>query len=154
MEILSPSGVPKPTSTGVPLDKLGVLLQNLKAKQGPTSTQSPLPSSAPPLPPPLKATQVAPPPSSSSQPEVMNPPIENAETIKSETVESTDTDIASDAHKIITELKIKVAKVNKSVLDIEMQNIMGELSDADFESKTERLLSVKERLIQQIKDLQ
>ena len=59
-----------------------------------------------------------------------------------------------DTQKMTTELRIKIANVNKTILDIEMQNIMGELSDSDFEAKTARLQSIKARLEQQIQDLQ
>ena len=53
----------------------------------------------------------------------------------------------------ITNLKIKIANVNKTLLDLEMQNIMGELSNEDFQAKQSRLNSVKLRLQQQIDEL-
>ena len=52
-----------------------------------------------------------------------------------------------------TDLKIKIANVNKNLLDLEMQNITGELSDENFDEKTKRLNSVKVRLENQLNEL-
>ncbi|RLD98277.1 MAG: hypothetical protein DRI92_04190 [Aquificota bacterium] len=60
----------------------------------------------------------------------------------------------TDPSKLITDLKIKIATVNKTMLDLEMQNITGDLSDEDFASKSKRLDSVKKRLEQQINELE
>ena len=119
-----------------------MLLQNLKSKQKPASPQPGSPSSTVPPPPPL----------TDSKPQEIVSPAEKTEEIQPNAKDATES--VQDAKNIITELKIKVANVNKTVLDFEMQNIMGELSDADFKTKKARLQSVKERLEQQIKDLQ
>ena len=139
---------PKPTSPpGTPLDKLDMLLQNLKAKQEPVPPQS-----GPPSPPSL----IKPPLPRNGKPSVLPPPppISAGNVEPQPQPKAAETPSIQDTQKMVTELKIKVADVNKSILDIEMQNIMGELPDADFEAKTARLQSVKERLEQQIKDLQ
>ncbi|WP_457559457.1 ADP-ribosylation factor-like protein [Candidatus Harpocratesius sp.] len=60
----------------------------------------------------------------------------------------------SDMRALITDLKIKVANVNKTLLDMEMQNITGELSDDEFANKSKRLESVKARLEKQIQELE
>jgi small GTP-binding protein len=53
---------------------------------------------------------------------------------------------------IRTDIKIKIANVNKTLLDIEMQNITGEMSDEDFQSKSDRLNGLKARLEEQLKN--
>jgi ribosomal protein L29 len=61
--------------------------------------------------------------------------------------------VSADAEKATTEIKIKIANINKTLLDLEMQNITGELSDADFNDKTARLQNVKKQLEQQLREL-
>jgi small GTP-binding protein len=51
-----------------------------------------------------------------------------------------------EAKAMIQQFKIKIARVESTLADLEMDNITGSLSDADFKSKSERLLSVKSRL--------
>ena len=57
------------------------------------------------------------------------------------------------AENVRTDLKIKIANVNKTLLDLEMQNITGELSDEDFDDKSRKLESVKNRLEDQLKEI-
>jgi small GTP-binding protein len=63
------------------------------------------------------------------------------------------TSVSTDQTKLITELKIKIANVNKTLLDLEMDNITGDLSDEEFEAKSARLTNLKGKLEQQIKEL-
>ena len=58
-----------------------------------------------------------------------------------------------DNQQMVTDLKIKLANVNKTLLDLEMQNITGDLSDDEFKSKTDRLNQLKQKMEQQINDL-
>ena len=55
--------------------------------------------------------------------------------------------------KIKTELKIKIANVNKTLLDLEMDNITGDLDDATYANKVGRLEAVKKKLEKQILEL-
>ncbi len=59
-----------------------------------------------------------------------------------------------DASGMATDLKIKIANVSKDLLNLEMQNITGELSDEEFKSKTERLNQLKAKMEQQIQELE
>jgi len=58
------------------------------------------------------------------------------------------------AENVRTDLKIKIANVNKNLLDLEMQNITGEISDEIFDEKTKRFNSVKVRLENQLKEIE
>ncbi len=51
------------------------------------------------------------------------------------------------------DLKIKLANINKVLLDLELQNISGTLSDADYESKAQRLNTMKATIETQIQEL-
>ncbi len=57
------------------------------------------------------------------------------------------------AENVRTDLKIKIANVNKNLLNLEMQNITGEISDELFDEKSKRFNSVKVRLEDQLKEL-
>ena len=48
------------------------------------------------------------------------------------------------------DLKIKIANLNKFLLDIEMKNLMGELPDDEFQSKKDRAEQMKTQLESQL----
>jgi len=52
------------------------------------------------------------------------------------------------------DLKIKIANLNKFLLDIEMKNLMGEMPDDDFQQKKDRAESMKSQLETQLADNQ
>jgi small GTP-binding protein len=54
----------------------------------------------------------------------------------------------------IVDLQIKISNVKNSLVDLEMKNIMGEVSDADFKAKSERLNALCAQLEKQIKELE
>ena len=54
----------------------------------------------------------------------------------------------------IMDLKIKITNVKKNIMDLEMENIMGNLSDNEFKQKTDKLKSMEKRLQDQIEDLE
>lgn len=54
----------------------------------------------------------------------------------------------------IVELQIKISNVKNSIVDLEMKNIMGEVSDEEFKTKSERLKALTTQLEKQIKDLE
>ncbi len=157
-KVESPTKTPAKASE---TDQLELLLQKLKKKK-----KSPGDIPPPPLKSPANtvlgrsssiATPVSHPPVA-IQPPVKEPPIKVSPTAPKmvappESKVHTST-VSSDSANIIADLKIKMAKVNKTILDLEMDNITGDLSDEDFEKKKTRLESVKERIKQQIKELQ
>ena len=61
---------------------------------------------------------------------------------------------AKETRDLITDLKIKIANVNKTLLDLEMQNITGDLSDEDFATKSQRLEALKGKIAYQMKELE
>jgi small GTP-binding protein len=54
----------------------------------------------------------------------------------------------------ILDLKIKITNTKKILMDLEMENIMGTLSDEDFKKKTERLEAIEKKIHAQIEDLE
>lgn len=54
----------------------------------------------------------------------------------------------------VIDLQIKISNVKNSIVDLEMKNIMGEVSDEEFKSKSERLKALTAQLEKQIKDLE
>ena len=61
---------------------------------------------------------------------------------------------AEKAVELIKEYKVKIASVAQKMADLELQNISGDLSDADFKDKMGRLEQLKAKMEQQMKDLQ
>ncbi len=51
------------------------------------------------------------------------------------------------------QIKMKIVKINQKMLDLETDNIMGDLDDETFQEKTKRMESVKERLQEQLDSL-
>ena len=127
------------------LDQLGLMLQKLKKKTEQTSVPTP-PSSVGVTESILTNKTPKVEPITSSIPLISEKPIlENQQT--------TATEPKISMENIRTDLKIKIANVNKNLLDLEMQNITGEISDDIFNEKTKRLNSVKVRLEDQLKEL-
>ncbi len=54
----------------------------------------------------------------------------------------------------LMDLKIKVANMNKFLLEIEMKNLTGELADAEFEQKKQRAEAMKAQLMRQMAESQ
>jgi hypothetical protein len=54
----------------------------------------------------------------------------------------------------IMDLKIKITNTKKILMDLEMENIMGTLSDEDFKKKSERLEAIEKKIQTQIEDLE
>ncbi|MCP4764503.1 MAG: GTP-binding protein [archaeon] len=54
----------------------------------------------------------------------------------------------------IMDLRIKMTNISKVLTDLEMENIMGSLSDDEYAQKTERLEELKKKLKLQIEDLE
>ena len=73
--------------------------------------------------------------------------------LASENLQTTAKEPKLTAENVRTDLKIKIANVNKTLLDLEMQNITGDLSDDDYNEKTRKLESVKSRLEDQLKEI-
>jgi small GTP-binding protein len=61
---------------------------------------------------------------------------------------------AEKAEELIKEYKVKIASVAQKMADLELQNITGDLSDADFKEKIGRLEQLKVKMEQQMKELQ
>ncbi|UYP44444.1 hypothetical protein NEF87_000729 [Candidatus Lokiarchaeum ossiferum] len=161
---------PAPKSTVLPdgasqppqqLDQLGMLLNKLQAKkETPKSPENPLskatlgisPSILSPINEPSSSnasvSAVIPPPiphlDQSSNKHDVSPPVK-AESISTETKSSV---------QMVTELKIKLANVNNKMLDLEMENITGDLSDEDYEQKVGRLELLKQKIEKQILEIQ
>jgi hypothetical protein len=154
--IATPPVTPPVVSSQEPADKLDLLLTKLQdKKEVPVKVESSQPESVlgkgssfstpigtqPPVSPPPAL------PSSPSVPPVTPPPVEPSEQALGSTSQS-------DSKKIITELKIKIAKVNQTLLDMEMDNITGDLSDDEYANKSARLDAVKGKLQKQIEELE
>ncbi|MHA1733166.1 MAG: ADP-ribosylation factor-like protein [Promethearchaeota archaeon] len=60
---------------------------------------------------------------------------------------------AQDIQSTVMDLKIKLANINKVLLDLELQNISGTLSDEDYEAKATRLEAMKGSIEGQIQEL-
>jgi small GTP-binding protein len=174
------SKIPPPES-GQQLDQLGSLLQKLQGSGTPTTpppptssharviinpvspsmsdlvrSMPPPPVTAPPPPvtappPPVKAP---PPPVTAPPPPVVSPVIQEPVTQHQPSIDSSQSSTGADIRKIITELKIKVANINKTLLDLEMQNITGDLSDADYKIKLDKLTALKNKIDVQMSELQ
>jgi len=142
-----PSIQPPPVQTppNQDLDQLGLMLQKLQNKTDQPSIPTP-PSSIGVSDSILtnKTTVVE-----SIKPSV---PIDSQKPIL-EKHQTTETEPKISAENVRTDLKIKIANVNKILLDLEMQNITGDLSDDDFQDKTKKLESVKSRLEDQLKEI-
>ncbi len=59
-----------------------------------------------------------------------------------------------DVNKILMDLKIKKANIQKMALDIEMQELSGEITSAQLEEKKKKLDAVEKKIDDQIRDLQ
>ncbi|MHA1646101.1 MAG: hypothetical protein ACTSVL_00885, partial [Promethearchaeota archaeon] len=135
------------------VDQLSLLLNKLKSKSSTKNKTSNL------TPPPVKRNIVPPAPPKQSRPFIapLKNPIEaevaNYTSQKTEIKESHNAGNTNQKSSAITDLKIKIANVNKTLLDLEMQNIMGDLSDEDFQSKKAKLESIRDRFQQQIDEL-
>lgn len=151
-------------------DQLGALLQKLKAKKQTGSTMKAPPKpprgsvlgqsnkfaqlvSAPPAPPSSSSTETKMAPPVKDKTATVPPPHPSKITESSAKPSQTPSSSANSSAKMITELKIKMANVNKTLLDLEMDNITGDLSDEDFEKKSQRLEAMKQKILQQIEDL-
>jgi len=97
---------------------------------------APKPNSQPPAPKPK--------PNSTSSPP---PPVPQGAAVE----ETSQTD--KDIEKLRTDIKVKIANINKKLLDLEMDNITGDLSDEEFEEKEARLKGLKEKMKKQLDDL-
>ncbi|QEE17260.1 ADP-ribosylation factor-like protein [Promethearchaeum syntrophicum] len=127
------------------LDQLGLMLKKLQTKTNKSNSpasqtsvgvsKSILPSKTPKV-----ETHAL------SNPKVSEKPI-------LEKTQATSSESPISAENVRTDLKIKIANVNKNLLDLEMQNITGEITDEIFDEKTKRLNSVKVRLENQLDEL-
>ncbi len=141
--ITSAQTPPKPPSQE--LDQLGLMLQKLQSKT--EQPNIPTPPSTIGVSESILNNQTSKIESTpSSKPLVSNKPI----LVEPKTTAS---EPKITAENVRTELKIKIASVNKTLLDMEMQNIIGELSDEDFENKSQKLESVKSRLEDQLNEI-
>jgi len=127
------------------LDQIGLMLQKLQNK----TDQPSIPTSPP-------STGVSDSILTNETPKVesIKPsvPIDSQKPILEKPL-TTETEPKISAENVRTELKIKIANVNKILLDMEMQNIIGDLSDDDYKDKTQKLESVKSRLEDQLKEI-
>ncbi|MHA1673454.1 MAG: ADP-ribosylation factor-like protein [Promethearchaeota archaeon] len=169
---------PPPTKDDAKVDKLDLLLNQVKNKNDqklvpevnanaarspsvlspdskyaqPLDTQILKPTIPPPSAPlsaPPTATIPHPAPVSASPTSTLAPPTAPSSAPSAESVES-----SRKTRQLITDLKIKIANVNKTMLDLEMQNITGDLSDEIFANKSQRLEAMKEKIASQIKELE
>ncbi len=92
------------------------------------------------------SSSVTPPPQPNS---VVTPPQPNQHTppIQEESKELGSTD------QLKKDLRVQMVKVNKTLLELETKNILGELDDEAYAEKCKKLESVKARIQQQIDDL-
>jgi hypothetical protein len=118
----------KPTSSAPTLIKPG-----LPPMASPTPAPAPAPSIPTPSPvqPPITPPTPAPPPTS-----------------------PTTTQPKPDAAQMINEFKLKIAGLNKSLLDFEEKNIMGEISDEEYAKKKTGIETLIGRIQKQIDELQ
>ncbi|MHA1857231.1 MAG: hypothetical protein ACTSWX_12710, partial [Promethearchaeota archaeon] len=141
----SEPSVEAPVQKKEELDKLGMLLQKLQDKSDQPNIPAP-PESIGVSNSILTKKEVPPKP-----PVTSNLPLANSGVIE-KSVESPELSKIN-AENVKTDLKIKIANVNKNLLDLEMQNITGELSDEDFQDKTKKLESIKKKLEDQLKNI-
>ncbi len=84
-----------------------------------------------------------------------NPPPSTAAMMSSEGMESVDTvAMKRQINATLMDLKIKVANMNKFLLEIEMKNLTGEMLDAEFEQKKQRAEQMKAQLMKQMAESQ
>ncbi len=169
---------PPPTKEDAKVDKLDMLLNQVKDKNDqklvpevksiparPPSVLSPDSKYAQPLDAPISKPTIPPPPAPMSAPPISttHPPAPVSASPTSIPAppaapsSATSADAAESSRKsrqLITDLKIKIANVNKTLLDLEMQNIIGDLSDEDFASKSQRLEAMKGKIADQVKELE
>jgi small GTP-binding protein len=135
---------PVQTPPNQDLDQLGLMLQKLQNKTDQPSAPTPPPSIG-------VSNSILVNKTPKVEPIISPDPIvEQKSVVKPQT---TETEPKLSAENVRTDLKIKIANVNKILLDLEMQNITGDLSDDDFKDKTLKLESVKSRLEDQLKEL-
>jgi outer membrane biosynthesis protein TonB len=125
-------------------DNLVVKGQNTPSVPPPQSPPPPTPVAPKPTPPPVPAPTPAAP-----TPAPVPTPSPAAPSPSQDTGGSNNADI----EKMKTDLKVKIANINKNLLDLEMENVMGNLSDADYKTKVDRMNVLKGKMEQQLKDL-
>lgn len=165
---------PEPTLAEAPAapaqeDKLGALLNKLKTQKpapaqpaapenqsvlGKASnyavTETQPPASTQPTAPPAQPTVTQPQPVSPTPAPVTPAPVTPAPVAQAP---ARATSGNADSDKLIKEIKIKIAKLNQKILDLEMDNITGDLSDEDFATMTKKLEGLKARMLKQIEEL-
>jgi hypothetical protein len=120
--------------------------QPAPAPMAPPPVQQPAPMAPPPV---QQPAPMAPPPV--QQPAPMAPPPVQQPVPAVAPVQD---NIAADKQKVITELKVKIANLSKTLFELEEKNILGELSDAEFQEKTARLNTLKQKVEAQIAELE
>ncbi|MHA1341579.1 MAG: ADP-ribosylation factor-like protein [Promethearchaeota archaeon] len=121
------------------LAKLNKMLQGINIGDKPSApTAPPKPKTATP------SAPTAPPKPKTAAPSAPTaPPAPQTKTIPKEKIEAQ-----------IVELQIKISNIKSKLVDLEMQNVMGEISDEEYKEKEERLKGLLAKLEDQIKKLE
>lgn len=146
--VASPPSKPQ-VNPSTNLDQLNMMMKGLntnsstpkpKIKKPEISKPAALPSSPPQA---QYSTEIAPPPSLNSGPSAPTrspPQIRQSPDLKRE-----------DLERQILDLKLKLTDISKYLIDLDMENIMGTLSNEDFEEKQKKLQVLEESVKEQIK---